>query len=603
MPTVAITIPETDQSVSRPIIIDVVSQLQEITKIDKNVKILFPGDMGVQQAHGTSIDEQGRWAEYPNGRYLQIEAIETMDEDLLLTNAVTQLQHLPVFADEALGLYIKPSYTTTNVTINFKYRTSSKTDALRWREDVMLRSAQGRQFNLHKLHYHYVIPREFLMLVKEIHGYREAVAPYGQTLMQYMQPHLSKRVSEVANLTKTHTELAVTETQKRVVGMFDFSGTVEKPEKDTDNGSWTISFAYKFRYERPTACVITYPIMVHNQLIPAKYIDLNDNAYDPDDEDNSYTLSGSAMQIFEAQQQLFKVRSGINGVIMIPKGDEFIPELVAPGTKSIIFALCQVDPDFKTLLNLKELGDITIDKDILSFISQSEYAYLDKPNESVYRLELYRGKNLASATSISCDANLNVSATNVLDLRMQHRVRLSVVTDFTKLTNGAIARLRANPAAFIKTITEVMPSLSTLPGLSAMLATPVVSNINWNVVYNLITGTVYTGTITYSELLLQQAKLNLAERIATNTLISSAIITPYQTPIKVRVGGGLNSNGVWVSDSLITLDPIGNQSFNSNPIIYDPLNVFKSIDLKQINNDNLTSLRTVMTSSVIALKR
>lgn len=600
MPTVAISIPEIDQSVSRPIIIDIVSQIQDITKIDPNIKIMFSGDANIQQARGTSIDEKGRWAEYGNDKYIQIEATETFDEELLLTNALTQEQHMPIFVDSHIGILIKPSYITTNVVINFKYKTYSKTDAIRWRNDVMSRWSHGRLYNTHKLHYHYPFPREYLTLLQEVHALREATSPYGQDMIGYFQEHASTRIKEIGNLNKTNTELAVTEVQSRVVGYFDFEGAPEKAEKEDDTGAWVISFAYKFRYERPNMCVCRYPIMVHNQLLPSIYTTLNNDVPDTAEDDLYYTVSGNAMQSFEAQRSLFETRVGVDGIVNIPKNDEFKPAESTPGTKGLLIALVSVESDLKTLLNLRSLGDIVLDQDVLDFISSTEYPHITKPNESIYRLELYKNDSLHTRDTITCNSNLDVASLSSLDLRDQHRVKLSIISDLTKLSPIAINRLRLNPPAFLKTIECIYPNISKVAGINTVLSQPTISNANWNYIYRQLTGSIYTNNtpLTASEIAL--AKQTLATRLNATTTISAATNTPNQSAATMYSAGSVSAAGVWISSPNAIL-----KTTNT----FDPNNIFLGINSDPFSQSSLEyyqstvgSLKTVMSTSVDAYK-
>jgi hypothetical protein len=487
MPNVSMTIPEVMQSISRPVAISVIKDIQKITKIDKDVKILFPGDMDRMQQPGTNIGENNRDAEYLNNKFIHIEVIEEYTPDALGNIALTRKEHLPIFSDTALSVYIKPSYVTTDVTINFKYRSSSKTEVLRWRDDIRMHSSQLREMNLHKINYHYSVPEPFFDLLNEIYTLRENVEGYGETFEEYFDSHASNRFTTIGTLDGKQSIRAISETQSRIVGIFDFQGNPEKPEKDDANSSWTISFSYKFTYERPSMCNVIYPIMVHNQMLDNRFINSNRDELDVDLVPQSYTSSLNALHYFEAQEQATHALE-LKPVINIPDTDEFIAETTPSGTGSVFFALCEVENNKRDLLNLEELGDITIDQDILEFIMKSEYPFICKRYRSILQLDLYTFKNLEPSNSLVCDSNLNVRAVNDLDLRVNSRVRFAIVTDLTMLDRDAIDRLRLYPKAFFKIIIAINEILRNLPGIDSLGLNRRISAADFNILYRYLTG-------------------------------------------------------------------------------------------------------------------
>lgn len=487
MPNVSVTIPEVDQSVSRPIIFDIIDQIRNITLIDKNARILFPGDIQRQQQAGTNIDENTRKALYMSGTILHIEVEENYEDGSLGTNPIAEVEHTPIFADTDTGVYIKPVYASTQVTINFKLRTTSKTDAIKWRDDVRMRAGRMRDIFLHKIHYHYTVQREILQLLVDVHGLRENVAGYGQSFDAYFKSYADTRFTEIGTLTGSYSEMGVAEVQQKIQGIFDFQGAPDKAEKDTENSTWVISFAYKFNYERPVMLNIAYPITIHNQLIPAKYIDFTDNVYDPDNANQQYTKSLGALHNFEMAEMAYRK---INKVpyIKIPTHDEYIVTDSKPGTATSMMSLCFVDTDQMTLANLGDLGEAMIDPDILDFIKQSEYSYMTNDYASILQLELYRGVYPASSGTIVCDSSLNVKAVSILDLRKQYRIRLSIVTNIAMLPTTAIDRLRMYPKAFVKLIQSINEAFTNLPGMESLGNQRYVNADVFNKFYKLITG-------------------------------------------------------------------------------------------------------------------
>lgn len=465
MPNISIVVPEVQQSVLRPVVLDIVRQLEAITKIPKDSVILFPGELNKMYQPGSGIQESDTdRTQFLTNDIVQIEVEEDFHKDSVLSTAVSRQEQLPVFCDDQIGVTIKPVYVTTEISINFKFRSKSKTTIQRWRDDIRMRTSMARDINLHQITYHYLIPGEMQNILYEIHKLRETVEPYGEEFGDYLINNSSTRLTQVSNQSGSIAELGISETQMRIVGYFDFEGYPDKPEHEEENDTWVGTFAYKLTYEKPVACNMSYPVMIHNQILSTKFRPAKQDTYNLDNHLQSYSLSINAFNYFEAQNQI-ESYVDLNAAITIPDFDEFIPEDIIPGTVNIFNALCQLtSTDKKTLINLTELGDITLDRDIIDFLLQSEWPFIYKTYQSILQVNIYRSMTLMSQEFCTVKSNLDICATNDLNIRQNHRVRFSVVCDLSLLNPDALARLKKFPKALVKILKAVNEGLRNNPG-------------------------------------------------------------------------------------------------------------------------------------------
>lgn len=488
MPNVSITLPDTSQSVSRPIVFDIIDQIRDITKINKDTKIYFPGDILAMQTPGTSIDSNTeRFASFNTNNIVFIEVEEDFDHDTLGSTAVAGKEHIPVFIDQDLDVRMAPVYATTNIIINFKYRCVSKTEALRWRDDIRMRVSQMRDVNLHDLTYHYSLPLELLVLLVAIHETKELVEPYDETFEEFMRRNSTTRLSLIGDLVNQDARLAISEKQCRIVGMFTWDAIPDKPERE-DTGTWVASFSYKFSYEKPIACNFKYPVMIHNNLLPQQYTFGNDQSYDLYLVDKSYTLSLGALAGFESDT-IMDHRVQPHFLLRLPDFDDYQLPSCPPGTGSAFIALCEVDlTDKRTLLNLNELGDVVIDHDILQFIKEVEYPFMCNLYHSIFHLSLYRNNYLTTSGTLALDAQMDVKAVANLNLRHQHRVRLSIITDLTLLTREALDRLRRYPKVLAKVIQAINELFKNHPDMVNLGNKKYITELEFSPIYALLTG-------------------------------------------------------------------------------------------------------------------
>lgn len=488
MPNVNITLPDTTQSVLRPVIIDIVSQVQRITKINSDTKIFFPGDSETMRTQGSNIGSESKDARFENDRYNFIEVTEDYNLDTLGVNSLDGTDHLPYFDDSHLKVQLSPIYASSDVVINFKYRCPSKTEAMRWRDDMRLKVSYMRDINIHTVSYHYLLSPELVKLLKAIHERREAYLGYGQSFEEYFASHTRQDVRLISDTAGVDPRLAISESQCKILGLYDFDSVPEKPERDDGTGTWTISFAYRFTYEKPVATNMRYPIMVHNQLLPIEYTYFNNKTYNLDMVNKRYSQQLHGLSKFDADAVMNSMLDPTH-VIRLPSFDDFILPSLPGGLGSVFTALCEVDnTDKRTLVNLKELGDIELDEDLIKFIQEVEYPYITKLFRSPIHVTLYRDNGAAEPSVLACDINLNIKSIFDLNLRQQHRIRFSLMTDFSYLDKASIDRLRKYPKAFVKIISACNEILKNNRDFVNLGDKTLISYTDFSSVYAVLTG-------------------------------------------------------------------------------------------------------------------
>ena len=457
MPKIVLTVPETNESVTRPVVFSVTRQLLELTGLSTDTNILYPGDLEKAKQPGSELTQTAGINTMPFTNRIFVEVDENFETDRILSTAIYRPENLFVFRDDRIETSIKPVYSSADITINFKYRAVDKTSAMRWRDDIRTRVSmmEGMRVELHTLPYHYLIPPEFLVILKELHRMRESIAGYDEAYEQYFQNNLTKNASVFTTLAGTQGAWGVSEKQIRVVGYFDFEGAPEQGSKEDDGDTWTISFAYKFKYDKPIACIMMYPLMIHNQLVSSKFrpslpVD------DPDKHSRDFSLSASNFAAFESGRNLPNQMPGVS----IPSFDEFIPSSVPFSTMRVFTALTNIDtsnPRF--LLSLKDLGkDNIIHPAILKFMV-GEVPYMFKFGLSIFLINIYRGIYIVNDI-LDIDTDLKITSKIDLPLRQYYHIRLSLITDLTLLSKEALIRLRNNGEALNIILNYLDPSLN-----------------------------------------------------------------------------------------------------------------------------------------------
>jgi hypothetical protein len=448
MPKIYLANPGTEETVTRPVIAGIAKELFDVTGLPPDTKILYPGHTGrTPQAGSTVVGQENTFGNtlLPFAERMYMEVKEDHDPERAFTMAVMDAEHLPVFVDERVETMIRPVYSPQDVTINFTYHALDRTAARRWRDEIRTRVAQQQTQRLHRLNYSWMLPHEFEVILKEIHSLMQAVEPYtpGQTYDQWFALQASQRISSATTMAGTQPVKLVAEKQIRVVGYFDFESFPEEGEKVDGGEAWSISFAYKFHYEKPIGSVMFYPLMVHNQMIK----------YRPDHQPElvDHHLKSFSNSTYFLRQ--FEKGVGLNGAasegISVPPWDEFRPSSAPINTLRMATFLTGVDPEAdnpRLLMNLETDtgGDFDVHPRVLRFLKATEYPFLNKPNLSAFHVSLYRNRHLRPYDKITCTADLDVIATEDLSLRDYYHVRFSIHDDWWLMSKAAQQRLREN---------------------------------------------------------------------------------------------------------------------------------------------------------------
>lgn len=487
MPSYSVTLPGIEQVVSRPVIFDVIKQIFEIAHLPQDTKIYYQGSSGYIQTPGSNIKDKGdnRDAQFASENYTFVEVNERYQTPAVQEAHIHSYEHAPVFQDPKLGLTIRPVYLPSDVEISIRYKHNSETAVRRWMSDMFMKVSRGRDVNIHTVKYKYPLPLTIVEMLEDVWKLRENVAGYGDSLRDYVVYHSSDRLTILATQSGEHRQLAVTETQSRILGFFDHEVIPEKPSRN-DDGTWEVSFSYRLTYQRPDAIYVQYPVSVHNQFMPEKYL----LPYKEDDyETRRYYQSSSyeALALFESDTIGNKSRKPYP-YIRIPDFDDFKPNRTHPGTGTIISALCFLDEGKQDLMSLKELGDYEIHPDLLEFIEKSERPHLLKHRLSFFHVCVYKDGVMQADDKFEVTPELMIRSKKPLDPRSVYHVRFAAVLEVKDLVWAAVERLGKYPKALAQIIRSINELIFINPDLTPLGNRQKLKDWELNYVYWILTG-------------------------------------------------------------------------------------------------------------------
>lgn len=444
---------DVDQNITRPVVMDVGRNIIEMMGLPKDIEISYIGQGQSRHQFGSAIGNNESEVKVANTNMLNIDAVSSFDETNFSATAGHNHEHEPLFFDPSIGVLVRPIYQGCTVTLNFEYQTPSRNEAIRWRNDASYKVSQYRNVILQNATYCYILPNSLWTALKDIYDLREKQAGYGESFPVYLEKNLTKLSTKIADSTGTFTRIGIRETQMEIQGFFNFTAQPEQQERDGDRGNWVVRFSYEFAFQSPTGLSLQMPIIVHNQPVAQKYLPIEDNKYIELAKRHSLSKGGFMMFTADAEMERNKpVLQRFNW----PPYDKWTPDTMLDNSAiiaSFLIGATKTDTGQK-LLNLKDLGDYLIHSDILKWIEEVEYPYLNVPRASPLNIVLYRNENITNFNSITVNQNLDVILNQPLNLRKRYRVAL-VLSKKLDADPSGIRRLAAYPDAMrliLKTI-------------------------------------------------------------------------------------------------------------------------------------------------------
>ncbi|QNR51704.1 hypothetical protein Xoosp14_13 [Xanthomonas phage Xoo-sp14] len=453
MPSGSITIDETYDSISRPVVYDVVRQIQKLTGAPIGTTIQYIGMSGASYMNGSTLTPPEEFNTFSHANKMRVEVVEDVDERSFLTMNTHQKNAIAVFSDQALGVLVYPIYSATMARINFQFRAENATVAERFRNDLRMRTGKGRMENLHVVDYSYSFPKEFQYILSRIYDLREEQGGYGQEFDEYLEEHGSNKLTVVTNQVGQQPRLVIAEQQIQVQGWFEFSALPDHPTKDGEASAVQFDFSYVFQYDKVTGAHIEYPMVVHNQVIPEDIRPAHgEGIYSPDQHYRAQSFDTLALEQFS---KLFRPPGCCLDGVVLPYFDDWMPKRVPTGTSSIITLMIAASPNSdRNLGNLYHLGDWKLDDDLMAFLI-AERKYISVLGKSVVHMALFEGNMPLTDGAVSLAEDGCAIKRLEIDMRKVYHLRLSMLNHLQRISTEDWNRMRKHGKALVKLLTQI----------------------------------------------------------------------------------------------------------------------------------------------------
>lgn len=459
MPIINVSIDEVKRTIINESVIKIVNDLITYTKMADNIIVIYNDDMDSAKTN-IKNNTQNTEQEIPtlsSARKIIVSSREEYNEDAASTTAVNQDEYLPIFIDEKNDIKISINYIQTDITLDITYISASRTECIRWRDNVREKISQMRDIYTHDIEYNIMLPNAIETFICDMYDQIHRLDT-NLTLEQYFKQHSTNRIVPITDLVGNNKNLVVKEKQVRIIGKYDFSPYPSEVEKDNDTGTYSIKFTYKYTIDKPAMLVLKFPLMVANRLVPNKYIshliDLENYNAQEYRRPLSYSRSLAALSYFESHRWLEK-KINTNLPLNIPYFDIYKCRKTFDGYAAVTTVLVDIDETNKRLLlNLNDLGSYYIDNEIINFIKDVDRQNVTKPYQSYMYIGLEQRNKHFNNFILEIDNDLNVSSNIDLDLFKETRLIFSFIYDIDYVNKIPTYTLRQYPSIFLKYLYE-----------------------------------------------------------------------------------------------------------------------------------------------------
>lgn len=429
MPLISQDIPDHQDYIQRPIVMEIANQIMRFAKL-RTDEVIFRGLASQPKQAGSTMDEPDKVSSFSNARKVTITAEEDFVPDSLLTTGILQRSKRTVFYDAESGVYIAPVRKDATIEIEFTYNASSAAECRDWRNRMQQYLERRMEILTHKLAYTYPIPVEQVASLKHIHALREKGSqPYGQTLPEYLKEKFSTNVTVRSQVAGGRSQFVVEETQHDIQGTFLFD---EVPKSSKDETVHQISFTYRINYEKPYAMVMEYPLVVNNHLVSSDLLpNLNVN--------EQLELDRSVVRgWFDGVIEVTEPTQARVGGYSIPDSDTWKVPHPPRDTGSIFRILITVDESDPTLiLNINELGKYRLNEDIVEMMRQAGNMLFEYAHCPVL-VQFYENDRNVNAKDLEFDGTELRVRNRTLNPRNSYHLRIALITNLAMLSEPAI---------------------------------------------------------------------------------------------------------------------------------------------------------------------
>jgi len=432
-----------DESVTRPLVIQLTNDIKHLVGLHKEVVTIYDtkeivrkkGKDGVLETTNTIHDEC---------------VVVKYQED---TTAGMEISHKPIqdntepfYHDEDIGATFAPIYHDRTMELDIEIYSKSKDSVLAMINRLKIANINDDLARLHTFKYYYTVPRWNLKLLKHLNDLKNLRHPVdGQIeIDSYINNTFDDRI-ELENTLDgdiSKSEIAILENQTELEGYITTAIHDITPVREDDSVLWSISITYKIQYEKPILVHATYPFLVYNTLVNNDFRKFRDTTTKGTINAIRHRSTKSLYRTMD-KDSIYQPRKH-NAILHIPSLDNHFTIKSTPRFLSRIFSIMVVvDIDKpRELFNINKIPRYPLKESVIDFImAESVHGYSSKLYDSLILFELYKdGVKINTGVVINTEGMM--TALQDMDIKSTYRVVISIVNDLSYIRPTSQTRIK-----------------------------------------------------------------------------------------------------------------------------------------------------------------
>lgn len=431
MAKVCITIPQSDITVTNSIARNVVKDLIKITGFPDDSEIIIDSNQGGTRALSGFTNPCELPIRPESRNYVFVTITERYTEDGTVTNFQPNHYKKKIFKDDELGINITPVYSQVEIELALRFRTADLTTMRSWVAAMRVNESFQTNKFFHNIKYDYSLPTSMLDFTVDAWKMSEAVSPRGKTLPEFVKEGFGGGLIKRKNLSGSHSEFVINEVQSGVAGfkLTDFPYN----EYTNEEGIYELQYPYKVLFDRIDAAVLETPIIIHNQFVPDRYINLwlkrNNPGYEP------FGFRDHGWIVDDLEDDTFDMfYKGDGGARMIPY-DDFFPTTPRDNTATVFLSPIQVGDDPYVIMNINDLPNSMVPKEVKDYINMFPER-CEAFRAGLISIEVYEIYEKEKRLEVSIDALGNVRTKAPMLKHHRNYVKIDLLKDFSLFSSS-----------------------------------------------------------------------------------------------------------------------------------------------------------------------
>lgn len=444
MPIITTTILNNDITIIRPITHQILEDVVGALSLPANIRVMVTGNSQDDEEVPIELVSEPH-ADFKRSSKMIVTVNQQYNPEARYKDQLLVGSHECLFLDNDIKFRLEPSYKEVELKFNIRMTFENKELANMARNTMSNLVAMGRGNLTHMVDYKYLLPEATLVLMSHMHTLRESNHGLGETFKDYFLRCKSDVLVVEADNSNSNKSFIVKESQSRITGNMIIDGMIEESAKNTSIDKHELSMTYTVIVKLPTDVLVKYPQIVHGQFIDEAYM-LPTTKYPISIHDDRYSHLEKAFDTFNNVDDYAPWNDGIP----IPEYYDWHPKSKLNTVAGVLKIAITIDTnDAADLINLTELGDISLKPEIIEYL-KANHQYINIPGEAMFYLALYKDDEFFSSSALDIDADLNVRYQVDLDPRKNYTLYLCIVTDYQSLTSRVVKSLLDNYNLYVQ---------------------------------------------------------------------------------------------------------------------------------------------------------